>query len=243
MTGSSSGVRIGRLACAAVLGAYGLLAGNALSAKEAAAATALPETAGIAPASHGSVELSAAERPAQVAVAAPVGHVSFGRDEAIIGKMVYSAHDQVGGTASLVSFSYKPFPVAAPSSGPLPSAEWLARYRMTSGFGYRRDPFGGGGEFHPGVDLAASAGSPVRATADGVVGRAGWNGGYGQMVALEQGNGIETRYGHMSQLAVVPGQQVRRGEVIGYVGSTGRSTGAHLHYEVRVNGRPVDPLP
>ena len=114
---------------------------------------------------------------------------------------------------------------------------------MTSGFGYRRDPFGGGGEFHPGVDLAASAGSPVRATADGVVGRAGWNGGYGQMIALEQGNGVETRYGHMSQLAVVPGQQVRRGEVIGYVGSTGRSTGAHLHYEVRVNGRPVDPLP
>ena len=243
MTQGSSSRKVGRLACAFTVGMYALLAGHALSAKEAAVGAALAESAGIAPAPTGSADLSAADQPAQVAIAAPVGHVSFGRDEAIVGKTVYSAHDQVGGTASMVSFSYKPFPVALPVSGSLPSADLLTRYRMTSRFGYRRDPFGGGGEFHPGVDLAAPAGSPVRATADGVVGRAGWNGGYGQMVALEQGNGVETRYGHMSRLAVVPGQQVRRGDVIGYVGSTGRSTGAHLHYEVRVNGRAVDPLP
>ena len=95
---------------------------------------------------------------------------------------------------------------------------------------------------HDGIDLAAPMGTPIIATGDGVIGSAGWRGGYGLMVAVEHGSGVETRYGHMSQIAVAPGEQVRKGEIIGYVGSTGRSTGPHVHYETRINGHPVNPL-
>jgi murein DD-endopeptidase MepM/ murein hydrolase activator NlpD len=95
---------------------------------------------------------------------------------------------------------------------------------------------------HDGIDLAAPMGTPIIATGDGVIGSAGWRGGYGLMVAVEHGSGVETRYGHMSQVAVAPGEQVRKGEIIGYVGSTGRSTGPHVHYETRINGHPVNPL-
>ena len=110
--------------------------------------------------------------------------------------------------------------------------------------GYVSSPYGlrfNGTEFHQGIDIAAEMGTPIVATADGVVTAAGWNGGYGNMVDVDHGGGIVTRYGHASALAVTVGQQVRRGEVIAYVGSTGRSTGPHVHYEVRVNGAPVNP--
>ena len=110
--------------------------------------------------------------------------------------------------------------------------------------GYVSSPYGlrfNGTEFHQGIDIAADMGAPIVATADGVVTAAGWNGGYGNMVDVDHGGGIVTRYGHASALAVTVGQQVRRGEVIAYVGSTGRSTGPHVHYEVRVNGAPVNP--
>lgn len=110
--------------------------------------------------------------------------------------------------------------------------------------GYVSSPYGlrfNGTEFHQGIDIAADMGTPIVATADGVVTAAGWNGGYGNMVDVDHGGGIVTRYGHASALAVTVGQQVRRGEVIAYVGSTGRSTGPHVHYEVRVNGAPVNP--
>ena len=110
--------------------------------------------------------------------------------------------------------------------------------------GYVSSPYGlrfGGTEFHQGIDIAAEMGTPIVATADGVVTAAGWNGGYGNMVDIDHGSGIVTRYGHASAVAVSVGQQVRRGEVIAYVGSTGRSTGPHVHYEVRVNGAPVNP--
>lgn len=95
---------------------------------------------------------------------------------------------------------------------------------------------------HAGVDLAAPVGTPVHATADGVVGKAEWFGGYGLFVALEHGASLETRYGHMSRLNVAAGQQVHKGDIVGYVGTTGRSTGPHLHYEVRVDGAAVNPL-
>lgn len=95
---------------------------------------------------------------------------------------------------------------------------------------------------HAGVDLAAPTGSPVLATSDGRVDSAGWGGGYGWTVRLEHTGNLETRYGHLSRLAVVAGQSVRRGDVIGYVGSTGLSTGPHLHYEMRMNGVPIRPL-
>jgi murein DD-endopeptidase MepM/ murein hydrolase activator NlpD len=123
----------------------------------------------------------------------------------------------------------------------LPSLLPVSARGMTSGFGLRQHPVLGILRVHSGVDLAASWGSPIVATSDGVVNTADWAGGYGLLVALDHGGGLQTRYGHMSRLAVTPGQQVRKGEVIGYVGSTGMSTGPHLHYEIRVNGRAVNP--
>ena len=114
---------------------------------------------------------------------------------------------------------------------------WPAAGYVSSPYGLRFD----GTEFHQGIDIAAEMGTPIVATADGVVTAAGWNGGYGNMVDVDHGGGIVTRYGHASALAVTVGQQVRRGEVIAYVGSTGHSTGPHVHYEVRVDGQPVNP--
>ena len=114
---------------------------------------------------------------------------------------------------------------------------------MTSGFGLRTHPLLGGVRAHLGVDFAARMGTPVHATADGRVGLAGARGGYGLMVELQHGAGMETRYGHLSRLNVTAGQRVRKGDVIGFVGSTGLSSGPHLHYETRVGGRPVNPLP
>ncbi|AEG50647.1 Peptidase M23 [Sphingobium chlorophenolicum L-1] len=122
------------------------------------------------------------------------------------------------------------------------AAKPLAFLRITSAFGMRAHPLLGGMRNHQGIDLAAPMGTPVRATADGIVSRAGWSGGYGLLVALNHGQRMATRYGHMSRLAVQPGQRVLRNSIIGYVGSTGRSTGPHLHYEVLRNGRAVDPL-
>ena len=128
--------------------------------------------------------------------------------------------------------------IAIPSDKPIQTAEF------TSGFGSRDDPFHHGAAFHPGIDLAAPYGTPVYATADGTVLRAGWNsGGYGNMVELDHGRGILTRYGHMSAVLVHEGDRVTRGQQIGRVGSTGRSTGNHLHYEVRIDNSPVNPIP
>lgn len=136
---------------------------------------------------------------------------------------------------------FRPISIGRPYSGPLPSRMPVAARTVTSGFGLRVHPVLGGIRAHSGVDLAAPYGTPVVATSNGVVGEADWRGGYGLFVSVRHG-GLETRYGHMSRLNVVSGQRVRQGDVIGYVGSTGRSTGPHLHYEVRVNGRAVNPL-
>jgi murein DD-endopeptidase MepM/ murein hydrolase activator NlpD len=113
---------------------------------------------------------------------------------------------------------------------------------LTSGFGERFHPILGYERFHAGVDLGAAAGTPIVAAADGRVVSAGWAGGYGRAVAILHGGGIETKYGHMSRIAAYAGENVRRGDVIGYVGSSGLSTGPHLHFEVMKNGRPVNPL-
>ncbi|KUR73129.1 hypothetical protein AQZ52_03275 [Novosphingobium fuchskuhlense] len=113
---------------------------------------------------------------------------------------------------------------------------------MTSGYGMRRHPILGYVRMHSGVDFAASWGSPIYAVTDGHVQYAGWHGGHGNYVRLEHGGGIATGYGHMSRIAVSPGAMVRRGQIIGYVGSTGLSTGAHLHYEVYRGGQTVDPM-
>lgn len=127
--------------------------------------------------------------------------------------------------------------VSIPSRMPLDSAA------LTSGFGMRTHPVLGGRRGHKGIDLASPTGTPIRATADGMVSRADWFSSYGLYVSLEHGGSLETRYGHMSRLNVAAGQSVKKGDIIGYVGSTGRSTGPHLHYEVRIGGTAVNPVP
>ena len=118
---------------------------------------------------------------------------------------------------------------------------WPVEGRITAGFGERIDPFNGEGAFHRGIDISTSFGTPVHAPADGVVTFAGEESGYGRLIQLEHAQGILTRYGHLSGFAVTEGQRVTRGQVIGYVGMSGRSTGPHLHYEVWVHNSPVNP--
>ena len=126
----------------------------------------------------------------------------------------------------------------------IPSAEPVHGTNFTSGFGVRSDPFRGRAAMHAGIDLAGPIGTPIYATADGLVGRSEWNsGGYGNLVELDHGHGIQTRYGHLSKSMVAAGQRVKRGDMIALMGSTGRSTGSHLHYEVRIDGKAVNPVP
>jgi len=120
---------------------------------------------------------------------------------------------------------------------------WPVEGKLESGFGGRRNPFGGSGyEFHAGQDIEAEWGTPVIAGAKGNVSFVGWQNGYGQIVVIDHGGGLTTRYGHLSHIDVALNQVVTRGQFIGRVGSTGRSTGPHLHYEVRINDEPVNPL-
>ena len=125
----------------------------------------------------------------------------------------------------------------APFATPVKSA-----FRFTSQFGFRRDPKTGGRRMHKGVDFAAGSGTPLYATADGVVTHSGWSSGYGRLVKIQHDFGVETRYAHMSKLRVKVGQRVSRGQLIGDMGASGRVTGVHLHYEVRVGGKAVNPM-
>jgi murein DD-endopeptidase MepM/ murein hydrolase activator NlpD len=113
--------------------------------------------------------------------------------------------------------------------------------KVTSSFGEREDPFNGEGAFHAGIDISAGFGEPIHATADGIVESADKSSGYGREVVIDHGHGIKTVYGHMSGFAVTAGDEVRRGQVIGYIGMSGRSTGPHVHYEVRIQNIPVNP--
>ena len=144
------------------------------------------------------------------------------------------------GTCEVVTAYSSPVPqraVSVPSRMPLEGAS------LTSGFGMRTHPVLGGRRQHAGIDLAAPTGTPVYATADGVIGRADWYSSYGLYISINHGASMETRYAHLSRLAVAAGDNVKKGDLIGYVGSTGRSTGPHLHYEVRVEGLAVNPIP
>jgi murein DD-endopeptidase MepM/ murein hydrolase activator NlpD len=118
---------------------------------------------------------------------------------------------------------------------------WPINGILRSSFGGRSDPFSGEGSFHTGIDFAAPKGTPVHVTADGVVVSTGWATGYGKLAIVDHGNGLQTYYAHLSQFQVVPGEEVRRGQVIALSGATGRATGPHMHYEVRLAGTPINP--
>jgi murein DD-endopeptidase MepM/ murein hydrolase activator NlpD len=123
------------------------------------------------------------------------------------------------------------------------SFSWPVTGTITSPFGWRSNPFGGSPEFHPGLDIGAPTGTTVTAAASGTVIMAQWYGGYGNYILIDHGGGLSTGYGHLSAIYVANGQSVTRGQAIGAVGATGQATGPHLHFEVRVNGKPVDPAP
>ena len=125
----------------------------------------------------------------------------------------------------------------------IPSVQPVQKLQFTSNFGIRTDPFRGTAAMHSGVDIPGPTGTPIYATADGVVSHAGRQGGYGNMVEINHGKGIATRYGHLSRIIVADNTRVKRGQLIALMGSTGRSTGPHLHYEVRIDGHAVNPVP
>ncbi len=118
---------------------------------------------------------------------------------------------------------------------------WPVNGRILSRFGQREDPFSGEGAIHTGLDISASMGTPVHAAADGIVGRAQYDGGYGRMVVIDHGNGVQSWYAHLSRFEVVPGQEIRRGQVLGFSGASGRVTSPHLHFEVLMGLSPVNP--
>jgi murein DD-endopeptidase MepM/ murein hydrolase activator NlpD len=120
---------------------------------------------------------------------------------------------------------------------------WPVAGRISSPFGGRSDPFSSEGAIHTGVDLEAHPGTPVHVAADGIVAFAEWSGRYGKLVVVDHGNGVQTYYAHLSQLDVIAGQEIRRGDLVGKSGGTGRATGPHLHYEVRMGGTPINPYP
>jgi murein DD-endopeptidase MepM/ murein hydrolase activator NlpD len=158
-------------------------------------------------------------------------------------KGVGGPFDNNGGGFSALFNSFKKLDIdnnaiAVPSDKPVKDASF------TSGYGVRSDPFQGRAAMHAGIDLAGPVGTPIHATGDGVVLRAGWhNGGYGNFIEIDHGRGVTTRYGHLHKINIQAGQKVKRGQLIAQMGSTGRSTGSHLHYEVRIDGRAVNPIP
>jgi murein DD-endopeptidase MepM/ murein hydrolase activator NlpD len=164
-------------------------------------------------------------------------HVTFGRDQDIVGLPVSVVRPGKAGTVLGGRRAMR-----MPGIAVMPSRLPLAGATLTSRFGLRRHPLYGDLRSHAGVDLAAPSGTPVYAPTAGYVGSAGWSGGYGLMIAIDHPGGMETRYGHLSRVAVTNGQYVPAGTLIGYVGSTGDSTGPHLHYEIRIDGQPINPL-
>jgi murein DD-endopeptidase MepM/ murein hydrolase activator NlpD len=130
----------------------------------------------------------------------------------------------------------------APSTG-AGAFHWPVSGTITSPFGWRSNPFGGAPEFHQGLDIAAPTGTTITASAGGTVLLAQWYGGYGNYILIDDGSGFSTGYGHLSAIYVSVGQQIKQGQAIGAVGCTGECTGPHVHFEIRVNGKPVDPAP
>ncbi|WP_230080001.1 M23 family metallopeptidase [Alteripontixanthobacter maritimus] len=178
----------------------------------------------------------AAAETAAVSVTSEMSAISspFDKGDAKFAKMFAQWRDLDGGDVTSET--------AAPAVS-VPSRMPLSNAALTSDYGMRTHPVLGKRKRHKGVDLAAPTGTPVYATADGIVERANWFSSYGLYVSLGHGANLQTRYAHMSRLAVSGGDRVKKGQIIGYVGSTGRSTGPHLHYEVRIAGKAVNPVP
>lgn len=173
---------------------------------------------------------TAATRPAILAAALASPEDTFGMLRDVLGRLesrLRIVRTDVDRRAALAA--------ATPSIWP--TVGWLS-----AGFGERSDPFTGDPAYHPGLDISADKGTPIVATAAGVVESAGWNGNYGNLIVLDHGFGIKTRYGHLSGFAVKAGATVQRGDLLGYVGATGRATGPHLHYEIMANGQLINPL-
>lgn len=194
--------------------------------------------------SSATADISAPLRAAQSAKPSPLGN----SDEEF--RQLFSNWQSLDKSQGLVQPSTQPNTQPLPRRKPMmagpvsiPSRVPIEGMRLSSSYGMRNHPVTGGRRAHNGVDLAAATGTPIYATADGAVSKAEWFSSYGLYVALEHGSEIQTRYAHMSRLNVSAGQQVRKGDIIGFVGSTGRSTGPHLHYEVRIAGRSVNPMP
>ncbi|WP_349513189.1 M23 family metallopeptidase [Erythrobacter sp. NFXS35] len=154
----------------------------------------------------------------------------------------WTAIERTSPTAGSMAETAYSAPFIAPTVS-VPSRMPLEGAQLTSGYGMRTHPVLGGRRRHNGIDLAAPTGTPVYATADGIIGRADWFSSYGLYISIDHGADMETRYAHLSRLAVAAGDNVKKGDLIGYVGSTGRSTGPHLHYEVRIDGLAVSPIP
>jgi murein DD-endopeptidase MepM/ murein hydrolase activator NlpD len=167
----------------------------------------------------------------QVAVGGPFVPLTLRKDAGSFERQLYRIHVARADVDRLTR-ALGAVPVRKPITGEID---------LSSSFGVRSDPFLGRPAMHTGLDFRSSTGDPVRATANGTVESAGWNGGYGKMVEVDHGNGFSTRYGHMSEIDVKVGQHIKIGQIIGRVGSTGRSTGPHLHYETRIDGDAVDP--
>jgi len=202
---------------------YGLKQNRLTVAKPAAAASA-------AAAEPTPASLAITDDPSQQQVKLSIDQFYALRAQALSGRVSRALE---GGLSSTFSGDWTQL-ADAPSM-------WPVEGRVGSGFGARQDPFNGEGAFHSGLDIEAPYGTPVRAAADGEVTGATLGAGYGRQVELDHGHDVLTVYGHLSAVAVVPGQHVARGQVIGYVGQSGRATGPHLHYEVRVHNVPVNP--
>lgn len=183
------------------------------------------------------VELAAVQRRSVASQVAQIEGLSASEESALEGLILerereIAAQRRAAGIAGGVQ-----------SEGSLGSFSWPVTGTITSPFGWRPNPFGGGPEFHQGLDIAAPSGTTVTAAAAGTVIMAQWYGGYGNYILIDHGGSYSTGYGHLSAIYVSVGQSVQRGQAIGAVGSTGQSTGPHLHFEVRIAGKPVDPAP
>jgi murein DD-endopeptidase MepM/ murein hydrolase activator NlpD len=229
-------------------------AGFALSGTPAHAEEALPVQAALAVAAVETPDsLAAAPAGAGVYLEQPVGSVVIGEAGEDSGRARYALRAGGEGSGDVRFSTRRPRPgqpeVASATAtattgrvvGSAPAGLPIGG-RLTSQFGSRINPVSGAQQHHAGIDLAAATGSPVATTGNGVVRFAGYAGNYGLLVVVDHGGGVESRYAHLSRLAVSRGQSVTRGQAVGLVGSTGRSTGPHLHYEVRANGRALNPL-